>query len=95
MQRERLGYSLDGYDSCTACMWVEHEGGQMNKDEVRGKADRLKGRVKESVGDLTGNERLRDEGRADRAAGEVEEGIGRGRRKVGNAIKDLGRKISR
>ena len=66
-----------------------------NKDEVRGKADRLKGRVKESVGSATGNDRLRGEGMADRAKGSAQEGFGKGRRKVGNAVKDLGRKISR
>jgi uncharacterized protein YjbJ (UPF0337 family) len=66
-----------------------------NRDEVRGKMDRMKGRVKEKVGDLRRDERLRNEGQADRAAGEVEEGFGRGRRKVGEAIKDLGNKIGR
>ncbi len=66
-----------------------------NRDEVRGKVDRVKGRVKEEVGDLMDNEQLEDEGRAERAAGEVEEAVGRGRRKIGNAIKDLGDKIGR
>ena len=66
-----------------------------NRDEVRGKADRMKGRVKEGVGSATGNERLRGEGMADRAKGSAQEGFGKGRRKVGNAVKDLGRKISR
>ena len=51
-----------------------------NRDEVRGKVGRVKGRVKEEVGDLIDNEQLEDEGRAQRAAGEVEEGFGRGRR---------------
>jgi uncharacterized protein YjbJ (UPF0337 family) len=64
-----------------------------NRDEVRGKADQVKGRVKEEVGDMIDDERLENEGRAERAAGEVEEGFGKGRRKIGNAIKDLGKKI--
>jgi uncharacterized protein YjbJ (UPF0337 family) len=64
-----------------------------NRDEVRGKADQVKGRVKEEVGDMIDDERLENEGRAERAAGEVEEGLGKGRRKIGNAIKDLGKKI--
>ena len=67
----------------------------MNKDELDGKADALKGRVKQGVGDLTDNDRLRDEGVADEAAGEVKEGIGKARRKVGDAIEDLGDKIKR
>jgi uncharacterized protein YjbJ (UPF0337 family) len=66
-----------------------------NKDEVRGKVDRAKGRVKESVGDLNNDEHLRDEGVEDQAAGEVEEAFGKGRRKVGEAITDLGKKIGR
>ena len=66
-----------------------------NKDEVRGKAERVKGRVKEGIGSATGNDRLRDEGAADQAVGSAQEGFGKGRRKVGNAIKDIGRKIGR
>ena len=64
-----------------------------NKDEVRGKADQIKGGVKKRVGDLTGDENLRNEGDADEAAGQIEEGIGKGRRKVGDAIKDVGKKV--
>jgi uncharacterized protein YjbJ (UPF0337 family) len=67
----------------------------MNKDELDGKMDQVKGRVKQGVGDLTNDERLRDEGVADEAAGEVQEGFGRGRRKVGEAIEDLGEKLKR
>ena len=66
-----------------------------NKDEVRGKADKVKGIIKESVGEATNDEQLRDEGEADRAAGEVEEAFGKGRRKVGQAINELGDKIGR
>lgn len=65
----------------------------MNKDELDGKADALKGRVKQGVGDLTGNDRLRDEGVADEAAGKIKEGVGKARRKVGDAIEDVGDKI--
>jgi uncharacterized protein YjbJ (UPF0337 family) len=66
-----------------------------NKDEVRGKVDRAKGRVKESVGEMSNDEQLREEGIDDQAAGDVEEAYGKGRRKVGEAIKDLGNKIGR
>lgn len=67
----------------------------MNKDELDGKVDQVKGRVKQGVGDMTNNERLHDEGVADEAAGDVQEGFGRGRRKVGEAIEDLGEKLKR
>ena len=67
----------------------------VNDDELRGKADQVKGRVKDEIGRATGDERLRDEGAADEAAGKVEEGVGKARRKVGEAIEDIGDSIKR
>jgi uncharacterized protein YjbJ (UPF0337 family) len=67
----------------------------MNKDELDGKTEALKGRIKQGVGDLTDNEKLHDEGVADEASGEIKEGVGKARRKVGDAIEDLGDKIKR
>ena len=67
----------------------------MNRDELDGKGEQLKGKLKQGVGDLTGNERLHDEGVADEAAGDIQEGFGRGRRKVGEAIEDVADKIKR
>jgi uncharacterized protein YjbJ (UPF0337 family) len=66
-----------------------------NRDEVEGKADRAKGKAKETAGQLTDDERLREEGQADQAEGAIEEGFGKGRRKVGEAVKDVGNKIGR
>ena len=67
----------------------------MNRDELEGKAEKVKGKVKQGVGDATDNERLHDEGVADEAAGEVQDTAGRARRKVGEAINDLGDRIKR
>jgi uncharacterized protein YjbJ (UPF0337 family) len=64
-----------------------------NKDEMRGKTDQVKGAVKKGLGDLKNDDELRQEGEADEAAGKVEEGFGEGRRKIGNAIKDVGDKV--
>ena len=66
-----------------------------NRDELEGKSESLKGRAKQAFGDLTNNERLRDEGAADEASGEVKAGLGKARRKVGEAIEDLGDEIKR
>jgi uncharacterized protein YjbJ (UPF0337 family) len=66
-----------------------------NKDEVAGKADRAKGRIKEEIGNLTDDERLQDEGTADRVSGNVQETFGKARRKVGDAIEDVGEKVKR
>ena len=67
----------------------------MNRDELDGKVEQLKGKVKQAAGDLTDNERLHEEGQVDEAAGNVQEGFGRGRRKVGEALDDLADKIKR
>jgi uncharacterized protein YjbJ (UPF0337 family) len=67
----------------------------MNRDELEGKTEKLKGKVKQAAGDLTDDEQLHDEGVADEAAGEVQDTFGRGKRKVGEAIEDLGDKIKR
>jgi uncharacterized protein YjbJ (UPF0337 family) len=67
----------------------------MNRDELDGKADQLKGKLKQAAGDLTDDQRLHDEGVADEASGDVQEGFGRGRRKIGEAVEDVGRKLKR
>lgn len=64
-----------------------------NDDEIKGKLNQAKGQIKQGVGDVTGNERLRDEGVADEAAGDVQEGVGKIKRKVGDAVKDVGDRI--
>jgi len=65
----------------------------MNKDELNGKIDRLKGNIKEEVGEATNDQDLRDEGIADQASGNVQEGFGKARRKVGDALHDVAHKI--
>jgi len=67
----------------------------MNRDELEGKTETLKGKIKKATGDLTDNDRLRDEGAADEAAGKVQDTLGKGRRKVGEAIEDIGDQIKK
>lgn len=67
----------------------------MNRDELEGKGEQIKGKVKQAAGDLSDNDRLHDEGVADEAAGNVQEGFGKARRKVGDAIEDIGDNIKR
>jgi uncharacterized protein YjbJ (UPF0337 family) len=66
-----------------------------NRDEIAGKTEQLKGKVKQAVGEATDNEELRGEGVADEAAGNVQEGFGKARRKVGEAIENLGENLKR
>jgi uncharacterized protein YjbJ (UPF0337 family) len=67
----------------------------MNRDELDGKAKAMRGKVKQAAGDLTDNDKLRDEGAADEAVGKTQENLGRARRKVGEAIEDIGEDIKR
>lgn len=64
--------------------------GLPNKDEVEGKFDQAKGSVKENVGRAINDREMEDEGRGDRTGGKVQEGFGTARRKVGEAIEDIG-----
>jgi uncharacterized protein YjbJ (UPF0337 family) len=67
----------------------------MNQDELEGKAESVKGKVKQAVGDLTDNADMHDEGVADEAAGKAQETFGKARRKVGEAIEDIGETIKK
>ena len=67
----------------------------MNDDELKGKAEALKGKIKQAAGDLSDDDQLHDEGVVDEAAGNTREAIGRGRRKVGEAIEDIGKALKK
>ena len=67
--------------------------GLPNRDEVKGKFDQAKGEAKETVGRALDDRKLEDEGRGDQAGGELREGFGTARRKVGEAIEDLGESV--
>jgi uncharacterized protein YjbJ (UPF0337 family) len=58
----------------------------MNKDQVRGKVENLKGRAKEAAGAITGNKETQAEGTVERIKGAVRE-------KVGQIKNDTARKI--
>ncbi len=67
----------------------------MKQQEARGKVKKLKGRVKEAVGIISGDRKLENEGSAQRAEGAVEENLGKARRKVGEFLTDLGKTIGK
>ena len=54
---------------------------------MRGKADVVKGRIKEAAGALTGNDRLREEGRADQAVGKVKQAVAKAVDKIREATR--------
>ena len=69
--------------------------GLPNNDEIEGKFDQAKGSVKETVGRVVNDGELENEGRGDRAEGEVQEGFGTARRKIGEAVEDIGDAIGK
>ncbi len=69
--------------------------GLPNKDEVKGKFDQAKGGIKENVGRAINDKDLEGEGKADRASGNAQEGWGKTKRKVGEAVEDIGDAIKK
>jgi len=65
----------------------------MSKQEIRGKAKKAKGKVKEAVGILAGDKKMERKGSVERAEGAIEEGLGAARRKVGEVLTTLGKAI--
>ena len=59
----------------------------MNKEHVKGAADKAKGSIKKGVGKATGNERLRQEGEIDKAKGDLH--------KVAGDVKDAAKRATR
>ena len=58
----------------------------MNKDQVQGRAEELKGNVKEAAGKLVGNEKLEAEGKVDQLAGKGQAKVGDAKETVKDAV---------
>jgi uncharacterized protein YjbJ (UPF0337 family) len=64
------------------------------EDEVKGKGKQVAGTAKEKLGKLTGNRDLEASGNQERFEGKVQDKLGKARRKVGEAVEDLGERIA-
>jgi uncharacterized protein YjbJ (UPF0337 family) len=58
----------------------------MNRDEIKGKAEKAKGYVKEETGELLNDPDLEAEGRVERAGGKARETFGRAKEKVSEGV---------
>jgi len=65
----------------------------MNKDQVEGRLDQAKGKIKELAGKVVDNDRLEAEGKADRIEGKVQAGFGDSKEAVKDKAKDIIDKI--
>jgi uncharacterized protein YjbJ (UPF0337 family) len=59
----------------------------MDKDRINGSAHQAKGAVKEAVGKLTGDAKLRSEGKAEKTAGKIQNAVGGVKDAVRDAVK--------
>jgi len=66
-----------------------------NKNERDGNVDQAKGKVKQAVGDLAGNDKLKAEGKVDETVGKAKTAVGGAQKKVGAAIGNLGKVVKR
>jgi len=69
--------------------------GLPNKDELEGKFDQAKGATKKGLGRVLDDEEMQEEGESERIGGHVQEKFGKARRKIGEAVEDIGDKIAR
>ena len=59
----------------------------MNKDQVEGRVDQAKGKIKEVAGRAVGNKELEAEGNVDQASGKVQSTYGDTKEKAKDAVK--------
>ncbi len=58
----------------------------VDENRITGAADKLKGAVKQGVGNLTGDDKLKAEGVADKAKGQAESAVGGAKDAVRDAV---------
>jgi uncharacterized protein YjbJ (UPF0337 family) len=66
-------------------------GDHMDKEHVKGAADKTKGSVKDAVGGLTGDTKMQTEGKMDKVKGEARQAVG----DVKDAARDAADKVSK
>jgi uncharacterized protein YjbJ (UPF0337 family) len=61
----------------------------MDRDEIKGKAEKAKGYVKDKAGEILNDPELEAEGEIEQGTGAVREGFGKAKRKVKEGIEDV------
>ena len=60
----------------------------MNKYELKGKMQNLKGRAKEAAGSISGNKETQAEGTVERVAGAAREKVGQAKESISKKVKE-------
>ncbi len=60
----------------------------MDKDRIQGSVDQAKGKLKEGAAKLTGDQKLKSEGKANQVAGKVENAVGSAKDKIRETLKE-------
>jgi uncharacterized protein YjbJ (UPF0337 family) len=58
----------------------------VDKDRIEGAGKQIKGSVKEGIGKVTGDEKLKGEGKADKVEGKVQNTVGGLKDKIRDAV---------
>jgi uncharacterized protein YjbJ (UPF0337 family) len=61
----------------------------MDTENVKGNLEKLGGKIKETVGEITGNEKLKNEGKLDQVKGTVHDKLGDLKDKAGDVADRL------
>ena len=64
------------------------------ENALKGKGKQVKGSAKEKLGRISGNRDLQERGIQERVEGRVQERLGKAKRKVGEAVEELGDEIA-
>ena len=68
--------------------WPTNGFNQVEDSAMSGTSDKIKGRVKEAVGVLTNDQRLKDEGKLDQTTGKIKKAVERVIDKAKKSVKD-------
>ena len=63
----------------------------MDKEHIKGAAQKVEGSIKDTIGSLTGNTKLQAEGKADKAAGAAHQAAGDVKDAAGHAVDSIKR----
>ena len=60
----------------------------MDKDRIKGAAQKIKGSIEKTIGNLVGNKKLETDGKIDKAAGTLRSAVGEAKDTVREVVKD-------